>query len=382
MELLTHLSINLFPIVMLLAVFANNKKRADRTSGNRMFNILTLSVLAFMVADILCAGINDVYRPGRGMLYVLYMLYMLLIVMLPFVWLMYVYRRLATRNPEGWLDIVCFSVIVLTGVTAVLILTVPWTHLFFYITEEGVYKAGICEWFPTLVSILLFFGNVIVTGIAYTHEVTKEGRREVTYMLEFCMVSLVGIAVEHLFEGWWTMGPFSALAVFLIYINTQNHQITTDALTGLNNRREFDAHLTRKIELCPEHEWGLLLIDVDEFKEINDRLGHAVGDEALWETADILRRVFEKGRAFVARYGGDEFTVIGDWFGEKEITESIEKVRQEVQKFNANRKEPYELSLSIGYAFWHEAGRREENLIKEADKRMYEEKVRKKKVRV
>ena len=93
-----------------------------------------------------------------------------------------------------------------------------------------------------------------------------------------------------------------ALAVLFIYLNAQNRQITTDGLTGLNNRREFDAHLQRKIELCPEHEWGLLMIDVDDFKRINDELGHAVGDEALWHTADILRGVFGKDPVFLARY--------------------------------------------------------------------------------
>ena len=73
--------------------------------------------------------------------------------------------------------------------------------------------------------------------------------------------------------------------------------------------------------------------------------------------------------------------IIGDWFDEKEVGAAIEKIQTEVEKFNANRKKSYELSLSVGYAFWHEAGRRAENLIKEADKRMYAEKVRKKKTR-
>ena len=150
---------------------------------------------------------------------------------------------------------------------------------------------------------------------------------------------------------------------------------------SLNNRREFDAHLQRKIELCPEHEWGLLMIDVDDFKRINDELGHAVGDEALWHTADILRGVFGKDPVFLARYGGDEFAVLGDWFGQEQIEEAIARIQEGIDRFNKEGQLPLQLSMSIGYAFWHEAGRREENLIQQADERMYEEKQKKKRMR-
>lgn len=172
-----------------------------------------------------------------------------------------------------------------------------------------------------------------------------------------------------------------ALAVLFIYLNAQKRQITTDGLTGLNNRREFDAHLQRKIELCPEHEWGLLMIDVDDFKRINDELGHAVGDEALWHTADILRGVFGKDPVFLARYGGDEFAVLGDWFGQEQIEEAIARIQEGIDRFNKEGQLPLQLSMSIGYAFWHEAGRRGENLIQQADERMYEEKQKKKRMR-
>lgn len=382
MELLKHLSIDLFPVVMLLTIFINNQKRADKTAGDRLFNVLTLSAITLMVTDILCYSTNSAYGHSVGGFYILHILHMLVMVTVPFVWLLYAYHKLVNRNPGRWLEFARYAAFGVVVLSSVLILTTPCTHLVFYITRAGYYKAGSFVVLPNLVSELLFLGSAVVAGIAYTHEVTKEGHKEVVYMIDFAIVSLVGIGIQHLFKGWWTAGPFIALAILFIYINTQNHQITTDALTGLNNRREFDAQLARKIELYPEHEWGLLMIDVDEFKRINDQLGHAVGDEALWETADILRHVFGKERVLLARYGGDEFTVIGDWYDEKEVSTSMEKVRQEVQKFNESRKAPYELSLSIGYAFWHEAGRREENLIKTADQRMYEEKVRKKKVRV
>ena len=232
-----------------------------------------------------------------------------------------------------------------------------------------------------LVSIAMYLMGLILTATVYPKEVTKEGQKETRYLLEAGVFSLVGGMVQSFAESWRTGGPFVALAVLFIYLNAQNRQITTDGLTGLNNRREFDAHLQRKIELCPEHEWGLLMIDVDDFKRINDELGHAVGDEALWHTADILRGVFGKDPVFLARYGGDEFAVLGDWFGQEQIEEAIARIQEGIDRFNKEGQLPLQLSMSIGYAFWHEAGRRGENLIQQADERMYEEKQKKKRMR-
>ena len=114
------------------------------------------------------------------------------------------------------------------------------------------------------------------------------------------------------------------------------------------------------------------MIDVDDFKRINDELGHAVGDEALWHTADILRGVFGKDPVFLARYGGDEFAVLGDWFGQEQIEEAIARIQEGIERFNKEGQLPLQLSMSIGYAFWHEAGRRGENLIQQATQKLGE----------
>ena len=155
-----------------------------------------------------------------------------------------------------------------------------------------------------------------------------------------------------------------------------NEKLYKDVLTGVYNRLYFE----EEIKMWTGNA-GTVVIDVDDFKRINDELGHAVGDEALWHTADILRGVFGKDPVFLARYGGDEFAVLGDWFGQEQIEEAIARIQEGIDRFNKEGQLPLQLSMSIGYAFWHEAGRRGENLIQQADERMYEEKQKKKRMR-
>ena len=85
-------------------------------------------------------------------------------------------------------------------------------------------------------------------------------------------------------------------------------QALTDALTGLQNRRAMDANLKQLTEE-PMARFGLMHLDLDFFKEVNDTLGHAAGDHVLIRVADILREEIRKGD-IVARVGGDEFVLL------------------------------------------------------------------------
>ncbi|WP_153504311.1 bifunctional diguanylate cyclase/phosphodiesterase [Cumulibacter manganitolerans] len=89
------------------------------------------------------------------------------------------------------------------------------------------------------------------------------------------------------------------------------HMAEHDALTGLANRRQFDHALQLHLDRCEQFgpHGALLVLDVDHFKEVNDRLGHAVGDQLLASIAAILRRSFRR-TDLVARLGGDEFAVL------------------------------------------------------------------------
>ena len=108
------------------------------------------------------------------------------------------------------------------------------------------------------------------------------------------------------------MAPSILSALLLFFVNVQEMQIYSDALTGLNNRRRSDQVLEEFIEKAgPACGFYIFMIDVNRFKNINDRFGHIEGDRALQKIASSLTQVTGKYAVFLSRWGGDEFMIIG-----------------------------------------------------------------------
>ena len=149
------------------------------------------------------------------------------------------------------------------------------------------------------------------------------------------------------------------------------HQAHHDALTGIPNRRLFFDRLTHALHLLERHNTGLALIfiDVDDFKSINDRYGHGVGDEALVEISQRLSAAVRASDT-IARLGGDEFVVLTE-----QLREPASEAVALAQRIQARLAEPYgtdslRLSASIGIAATARAISTDE-LIRQADHAMY-----------
>ena len=149
-----------------------------------------------------------------------------------------------------------------------------------------------------------------------------------------------------------------------------------DDITGLYNRRGFSDLGEQYLNLARRTGRGVTMIyvDLDRFKTINDSLGHHVGDRALFEVADILRSTFRRSDV-IARLGGDEFGVLALEAADESSELLVERLRARVVDFNESGPEPYQLSVSIGMArLGVDVRVRLEDMMAEADSRMYREK--------
>jgi diguanylate cyclase (GGDEF)-like protein len=199
------------------------------------------------------------------------------------------------------------------------------------------------------------------------------------------------LSVYHIDSGYYTedhrrlldrVSEQAAAVIYnsIVFEQTQEDSLT-DPLTGLPNTRFMFMHLTRELARAErlKSEVSLLVMDLDNFKEINDNHGHHVGDRALRELAGVLRAAIRPYDICV-RYAGDEFIVVLSGCGADEA----ERKRLELQAaiddvvFEARPGKGLRLGISIGAAIFPYDGRTYETLLATADSRMYRDKTTRK----
>jgi diguanylate cyclase (GGDEF)-like protein len=166
-----------------------------------------------------------------------------------------------------------------------------------------------------------------------------------------------------------------AISNSLNYLKVKELAIT-DGLTGLYNYRYFQellSHIFARSDRCPERV-SLMLIDVDNFKQVNDTYGHKTGDIVL---ASIARMVSNSLRRIdvSARYGGDEFAVVLPNTGKEGAIFAAKKIKQNMERAPLQFKgEEIRVTLSIGIATYPDNARTKDLLLEKADRALYEAK--------
>ncbi len=150
-----------------------------------------------------------------------------------------------------------------------------------------------------------------------------------------------------------------------------------DPLTGLANRRKFDAELASHLDRCRRYgpQGALILLDLDDFKQVNDTLGHSVGDQLIVSVASVLRHRMRTADV-VARLGGDEFAILlphADRAGAESVAaDVVELVRSDVRVMDGRRTR--KVTASLGVVLVQDLDTSPGELISTADMTMYDAK--------
>jgi diguanylate cyclase (GGDEF)-like protein len=153
-----------------------------------------------------------------------------------------------------------------------------------------------------------------------------------------------------------------------------------DSLTGVYNRQFFDRQLPVEIERAMRSGAALsmLVLDIDDFKRVNDEMGHKKGDEALVAVADIIRRNLRKVD-MPFRYGGEEIVILLPGTPQFEALHTAERLRRVIHQYRGFR-DPHgaarELTVSVGVAVYPDTARTADQLFAQADEAMYRAKQR------
>ena len=158
-------------------------------------------------------------------------------------------------------------------------------------------------------------------------------------------------------------------------IKSQNFQkaALTDPMTGLQNRRYFDDALAQYMEEFSriERPLGIMILDIDHFKSINDTHGHDVGDEVIKGLANTIRD-YTRHHDIAARIGGEEFAVVAPNVGVKELEKMANRLRLAVSNlvFNLGDTVRLKITISVGIAVW-DGKENASKLYKRADSSLY-----------
>lgn len=205
-----------------------------------------------------------------------------------------------------------------------------------------------------------------------------------TAFLSFiCTALIVSLPVEVLLKSLVVMSLTSGVAGLIYFDVEKTYRIsflegalltelgTRDGLTTLMNRRAFDEHLLRvwKQALRDQRVLGVLMIDIDNFKDYNDTHGHQAGDEAICHVARAIQAYSRRPLDMAARYGGEEFSVILYDLPGEHVTDLAERLRQNIASIAGSPT----VSVGAGIAV-PTLGRTPQGLVLMADQALYEAK--------
>lgn len=142
-----------------------------------------------------------------------------------------------------------------------------------------------------------------------------------------------------------------------------------DAATGILNKRAINEYALERIQNSKNGGY-LVLIDIDDFKQVNDKFGHMFGDEVIAKSAEIFRSVTQT-RGMAGRFGGDEFMLVLDNVPSEEDLRRIMKVITKHAQWAFSEKEGFNISFSCGISKFPDDGTTYEELFKKADKALY-----------
>ncbi len=370
-----YIEVNLLCVFLLLYVLDHLENSIEQQAENIALKRVVLSVMGILIVDCLWSIANGAdSATARLCGPYLTSLFLFLEGVVALLWLEFTATRL--RVPQKFTRKLRLPLLLLLAALFILSFLSPTTRWLFYYDGNNLYHRGELFFLQFIFPLFFILASAGVILWSIRRRDNRQDREEDASLLLFLVMPMVAFLVTLLCEGIPIIWPAAAVSLLLIFMSSQNYRISTDSLTGTNNRRQFDRHMnTLAGEQTPGRFACLLLMDIDDFKHINDTFGHYEGDRALIETADILKAICGHNDLFLARYGGDEFAILFSCGGEATIARLKKEIEDAFEDRNRRGDIDYPIRMSLG------VGRMGpgfcvsvRELINSADRELYEEK--------
>lgn len=382
MYAISYLELNTCCLIIMALIMHRQIQSSDKRMTSKTFIELLVSAMIYVFLDMICGfqqnkvihlsvTVSSILNVAFFMSsYVLtYLAYVFTECELGKIWILEPKKKALSLVPAALLSIMTIA-------------TLKW-HFFFYIDTSGVYQKG------ALYMILLPFVYIYILLIAFRIVIMYPQKKYYAFRGKLEMVAgvvifpLIAGVLQAFFAGISIVCFGLTLGIIQVFTAFLTNRITMDELTQINNRTKLMQYLENYIESHEAQEktdLRFLMIDLDDFKNINDTYGHLEGDKALIRTASVLKRTMSGHPGILARYGGDEFCIAGE-MEEQDVEKLIENLYKNLNVINAKAHCPYDIGMSVGCAQFTKEVHTIPDLINRADEDLYQRKGEKKKER-
>ena len=244
--------------------------------------------------------------------------------------------------------------------------------------DENMKSTGMFDLFLIFVPLIYLAAIIVYTIKKAKNTENHVERKKHLYIGFFPILTVVGGLIQVLLMPELPVFCFCS-TIFMIefFIQSIDVQISTDPLTRLNNRGQFESYINQESNLRIEgRKTYAVMMDINDFKMINDTFGHAEGDRALVILSQaLIDSVRDKNMPiFLGRYGGDEFVLIAHPVTDTEIQNLLVEIREKVVAKCEGENRPYILSVGIGYEEFSGAKGTFSECMKQADEKLYKNK--------
>ncbi len=370
MNLTSNLILNAYSIALLILIYIQSKKQ----SGENYLQYKLYIGLLQITTLLLIVDTFSRFDGNAGTIFTIInyagnFLIFLLGPVLPSLWLLYAQYQIFhdEEKTKSWM----YPLIAISIANAVMLVMSQFWGWYYTIDAGNIYHRGSLFWIP----VSIIFGLSLAAFVLIVANRKKIEKRYYFSLIFFAIPPFICVLLQVIFYGISLMLNSVALSLLVVFFNIQNHSMNTDHLTGAFNRKRLETYMNEKISMSNEaRTFSAILIDIDNFKAINDTFGHNMGDDAL-ETSVKLLKGCVRSLDFIARYGGDEFCIILDTSSPDDLEATVSRINASLLIYNQQTLKPYQLGFSMGYAVYnYRSHMKMEEFQKHIDVLMYENK--------
>lgn len=358
-------------LLLVLSLLSRVENSQEKHFDSYLFDAMIGITLGALVAETLTFVLDG--RPGTAVRCLQYLLNAYLFLAscgVGALWVLYVDYRIY-HSLKRVKDLAAFVFVPFLVILLLLVCDLFGTGFVFSISDQNVYIRGKLVMLTYLV-VFYEYGFSVFLSVRAVKRINHARFFPILYFILPCTAgTLIQGLCYGLSLGWFCV----SLAFNFVQMQLGNQNAFVDDLSGLFNRKYYH-YVIKKLQ--GEKKCQLvsgIMMDVNDFKSINDQFGHNMGDDAIRSLGTLISEVItEQDVAF--RHAGDEFIIVSMVKDASDAEQLMDALSEKIEKFNAASGKPYRLSLAMGYTVCNSSELDSDRFLHQMDLDMYEKKSR------